>query len=271
MNYPETDVLTALVSQVLHIDDITTGDPQKEYLVRYRGKLKIDSAEAYDKISASLSPYHLTPLFREQEEWHVILLMPGVIEARPANPWVNLVLFLLTLLSVIFAGAFSSYQGDVENLTQMMLGVLGSLASGIPFAISLLAILLAHEFGHYLAGRYHRTNVTLPYFIPFPFSPFGTMGAFIQLKEPPRNKRILLDIGIAGPLAGLVIAVPVLLLGLSLFDGSPIEIPLGTGVQLEGQSLLYLLAKYVVFGQLCRRQSATRGKSAALLDRLLFH
>ena len=250
MNYPETDILTALVSQVLHIDDITTGDPQKEYLVRYRGKLKIDSAEAYDKISASLSPYHLTPLFREQEEWHVILLMPGVIEARPSNPWVNLVLFLLTLLSVIFAGALSSYQGDVENLTQMLTGVLGSLASGIPFAASLLAILLAHEFGHYLAGRYHRTNVTLPYFIPFPFSPFGTMGAFIQLKEPPRNKRILLDIGIAGPLAGLVVAIPVLLLGLSLSTVSPIEIPLGTGIQLEGQSLLYLLAKYVVFGQL---------------------
>ena len=250
MNYPETDILTALVSQVLHIDDITTGDPQKEYLVRYRGKLKIDSAEAYDKISDGLRPHHLTPLFREQEEWHVILLMPGVIEARPSNPWVNLVLFLLTLLSVIFAGALSSYQGDVENLTQMLTGVLGSLASGIPFAASLLAILLAHEFGHYLAGRYHRTNVTLPYFIPFPFSPFGTMGAFIQLKEPPRNKRILLDIGIAGPLAGLVVAIPVLLLGLSLSTVSPIEIPLGTGIQLEGQSLLYLLAKYVVFGQL---------------------
>ena len=76
------------------------------------------------------------------------------------------------------------------------------------------------------------------------------MGAFIQLKEPPRNKRILLDIGIAGPLAGLVVAIPVLLLGLWLSQVSRIEIDPRAGFTLEGNSLLYLASKFLVFGQL---------------------
>ncbi len=135
-------------------------------------------------------------------------------------------------------------------LRQFAAELLRSLPKGVPFAISLLAILGTHEFAHYLAGRSHRTHVTLPYFIPFPFSPFGTMGAFIQLKEPPKNKRVLLDIGIAGPLAGLVVAIPVLLYGLSLSELQPITISSGQIFTLEGNSLLYLLAKFIMFGKL---------------------
>ena len=118
------------------------------------------------------------------------------------------------------------------------------------FSLLFLPGVLLHEGSHYLAARYHGTNVTLPYFIPFPLSLFGTMGAFIRLKEPPRNKRVLLDIGIAGPLAGLVVAIPVLLIGLSLSTVEPIQVPAGQGILLEGNSILYLLAKYAVFGQL---------------------
>ena len=139
-----------------------------------------------------------------------------------------------------------------------------SLPGGTAFTVSILAILLAHEFGHYLAGRYHKTHVTLPYFIPFPLSLFGTMGAFIQLKEPPRNKRILLDIGIAGPLAGLVVAIPVLLIGLALSDVSslPAQLPPGQGLQIEGNSLLYLFAKFAVFGQLLPAPASYEGMNA---------
>jgi membrane-associated protease RseP (regulator of RpoE activity) len=126
--------------------------------------------------------------------------------------------------------------------------------------------LLAHEFGHYLVARFHHTAATLPYFIPFPFSPFGTMGAVIVQKESHKNRRILLDIGIAGPLAGLVVAIPVLLLGLHLSEVGtfPQVIPSGEGLYLEGNSILYLLAKYAVFGEFLPAPADYGGLSPAL-------
>jgi membrane-associated protease RseP (regulator of RpoE activity) len=247
----EIETLTPILARYLRIDDITAGDAAKDYLVRFRGLLYGDPAEAYDRLAAELLPLGITPMFRRDGEQHVVLLVDGVIQPKPSNPWVNLVLFIFTVFSVVFAGALYSYHGtDPKSFMDLLLSVLGNLPAGIPFAVSLLAILLAHEFGHYIAGRLHKTHVTLPYFIPLPISPFGTMGAFIQLKEPPRNKRYLLDIGLAGPLAGLVVAIPVLLYGLSISKVAPINLADGQGIQLEGNSLLYLMAKFVVFGKL---------------------
>jgi membrane-associated protease RseP (regulator of RpoE activity) len=121
------------------------------------------------------------------------------------------------------------------------------LYGGLPFAVSLLGILLAHEFGHYLMTRHHNTAATLPYFIPFP-TLLGTMGAVIVWKELPRNKRILFDVGIAGPLAGLVVAIPVVLIGLMGSQTGPV-LP-SPGGFIEGNSILYLFAKFAVFGRL---------------------
>jgi membrane-associated protease RseP (regulator of RpoE activity) len=132
----------------------------------------------------------------------------------------NLVLFLLTVASVRVTG-------------------------GTTFAIALLAILLTHEFGHYFAARHHGVPASLPYFIPLPLlSPFGTMGAVISMPERIRSRNALLDIGAAGPLAGLVVALPVLVVGLAQ---SPVQPITGEGLQ-EGQSLLYLLLKRIVLG-----------------------
>ncbi len=107
--------------------------------------------------------------------------------APPRKPRViwNVGLFILTLMTTVLAGAL---QEGVNPLKDP-----GQIPRGIPFALALMGILLAHELGHYLVAKRHGVDVTLPYFIPFPLSPFGTMGAFIQLKEPPKNKRILLD------------------------------------------------------------------------------
>jgi membrane-associated protease RseP (regulator of RpoE activity) len=246
----QAEVYSPIVSRVMRIDDITLGDSKSNYLVRYRVELYGDSEEAYDELATLLRPRDVTPLFRKENDRHVVLLMAGTIQPKPSNPVVNLVMFGLTVLSVIFAGALFAYDGPAPGTSgELLRSILSSLGPGLAFAISLLAILLAHEFGHYLAGRYHNTYVTLPYFIPFPFSPFGTMGAFIQLKEPPRNRRVLLDIGIAGPLAGLVVAIPVLLIGLSLSHVEPINIVNGQGFMLEGNSIIYLMAKYLVFGR----------------------
>ena len=93
---------------------------------------------------------------------------------------------------------------------------------GLPYAIALLGIITAHEFGHYFAAQYHGVKTTLPYFIPMPsflLNPFGTMGAVIRIKEPIRTKKALFDIGIAGPIAGLVVTAIVLLFGLLTLPG----------------------------------------------------
>jgi len=266
----EFDQLTSIVSRVLRVELVTRGDPEKQYLVRYGGQLySEDSAAAYDQLASLLRPLNITPLFRKDKGQHVVILLPGVNRVKPSNIWVNLLLFVLTVLSVFLAGTYytlgGNYQGPPNPDFQTLLPyLLQSMGGGLAFMAALLSILLAHEFGHYLAGRFHHTAVTLPYFIPFPFGAFGTMGAFIQLKEPPKNRRILLDIGVAGPLAGLVVAIPVLLLGLALSEVSSLPASLlpGQGLQIEGNSLLYLFAKYVVFGRLLPIPESFGGLSA---------
>ena len=246
-----SDAYTSIVRQVLRIDEVQWGDEKQNFIVRYRGQLVVDSSQAYDQLAGALRRLEVTPLFRNEKGQHAVILTKGVIRPRPSNPWINLILFGFTLLSVLFAGALYSYQGPLTtNLTTLAPYLAPALLRGLAFAASILAILLAHEFGHYLAARYHKTAVTLPYFIPFPISPFGTMGAFIQLKEPPKNKRILLDIGIAGPLAGLVVAIPVLILGLFLSNVDQLPLVVQPSQTMEGNSILYLLAKYLVFGKM---------------------
>jgi membrane-associated protease RseP (regulator of RpoE activity) len=121
-----------------------------------------------------------------------------------------------------------------------------SLANGVTFAVALLSILLTHEFGHFLFARYHGVNASLPFFIPLPLvSPFGTMGAVILMRDRIKSRNALLDIGASGPLAGLAVAIPVLVYGLAHSEVRPIVEGVGTQ---EGQSLLYMLLKRVTVG-----------------------
>ena len=274
MTLPETDIFTSMVARVLRVDEVTFGDPKQGYFLRYRGELICDSIEAYDQLSSVLQNYDITPLFRLEDDRQTVLLVRGTIHPKPGRVSVNIILFVLTFLSVLFAGTMYSYNGSLPADT---LGQVWTLVThlwvGWPFAVSLLSILLAHEFGHYFIGRARGAAVSLPYFIPMPVSILGTMGAFIQLKQLPKNRRVLFDLGIAGPLAGLVVAVPLLLLGLAL---SPVGITQDTyytktaGITdvcqntvnigenytcpddnlLEGNSLIYLGAKYLVKGEL---------------------
>ncbi len=246
----QSAVLDSIVGRFFAINSITHGgNPKEPYLARYTGCLRDnDSVKAYDSLAGLLEPLGVTPLFRKEKGEQVVLLIPNLPKPKPSNPMVNLVLFALTLASVLFVGAsYAANQG--QNPDTSFTGILGHLLQGWPFAVSLLLILGCHEFGHYLVGRFHKAAVSLPYFIPFPLSSFGTMGAFINMKAPPKNRRILMDIGIAGPLAGLFVAIPVLLIGLSLSSVDRLTIPSSPGfaLQMEGNSILYLLAKYAVF------------------------
>jgi membrane-associated protease RseP (regulator of RpoE activity) len=244
----EIEELTRYVSRVFRIEDVTSGDPQKGFLARYRGQLvEGDSAELYDRLADSLSPYNIIPLFKIEDGRHTVYLAPKPADPKKDKVSTNVILFVLTVFSVMLAGA--QPEGPIpQDFAGQMLVLVKSIFTGWPFALSLLGILLSHELGHYFMSRYHKTPATLPYFIPFPFSPLGTMGAAILMRGIPKNKRILFDIGVAGPIAGLVVAIPVLFLGLKLSTLGTIE-PNPSGF-LEGNSLLYLFAKFVTFGQL---------------------
>ncbi|HIE24936.1 MAG TPA: site-2 protease family protein [Anaerolineales bacterium] len=250
MSLSETEILNNLIAKIFAYESIIHGDTKRGFVIQYHGHLLgDDSATAYDQLAESLAPHKLTPLFQEENGKQAIILVHEVAPPKLPNITINLLFFLATLASVLFTGAaFESELPANAELFAVLKDALFHIWRGIPFAASLLSILLAHEFGHYLMGRYHGTKVTLPFFLPlpYPFSILGTLGAFIQMKERPKNKRVLFDIGFAGPLAGLVVAIPVLLYGLSLSELSPLT---GTGI-LEGNSILYLLSKYAVFGKL---------------------
>ncbi len=251
LDNPDFDLINHIISSVFQVEDITYGSAKQKFLVKYHGRFFNNHTQsAYETLDKQLKPMGITPLFRWDGLRQAVVLMPGVIAPARHRPVINLILFILTLISVLVTGAL---YGVEEAMPANFLGWVSMfLQRGWPFALSLIAILAAHEFGHYFAGRYHGLNVSLPYFIPFPLSPFGTMGAFINMKDIPRNRKVLLDIGIAGPLSGLVVAVPVLLLGLSLSTISTLPEQAGgsLSLQLEGNSLLYLLSKFVIFGQL---------------------
>jgi membrane-associated protease RseP (regulator of RpoE activity) len=254
MPLPETEILNAIVGRVLRTTDVITGDGRQGYYASYRGQLLLDSEQAYDQLAEALRPYDLIPLFRKETGGkHLVLIAPPLPKRKaPSRVSLNVVMFLLTVVSVMLVGA------EIPAGTPIPPDVLGQLKlmaanflSGWPFALALLSILLAHEFGHYIAGRIRNVDVSLPFFIPLPFSLLGTMGAFINMRSIPRNKRHLFDIGIAGPLAGLIVAIPVLLIGLSLSKLGMLLPATGgsAGSYIEGNSVLYLLAKFAVFGQ----------------------
>ncbi|MBA4421376.1 MAG: hypothetical protein C0391_09535 [Anaerolinea sp.] len=262
------DIYHAIVARFFAVESIAAGTGRDPFLVKYTGRLYAnDSEKSYDELQSALTPYKLTPLFRLESGEQVVYLVKEAPKPKIGSPVVNLILFGLTILSVIFSGMLFSYRGSVSaDLMDTLQDMLAHIPDGVPFAVSLLLILSAHEFGHYFAGKFHKIRVTLPYFIPFPFSAFGTMGAFIQMKEIPKNRKHLLDIGLAGPLAGFLVAVPVLLLGLTLSTVGtiPVSLPQGQGMQIEGNSIIYLLLKYITFGRLLPEPASMGSVSSAL-------
>ena len=165
----QPDPYLPLVKQVFHIKEVTWGNEKQNFLVRYRGDLLLDSQEAFSKLSNGLQSLDITPLFRIEDDSDTIILMKGIVRPKPSNPWINLILFIITGISVVFAGTLFEYRGPLtSDINEVLPFLLPTIYRGLAFAGTLLAILLAHEFGHYLAARYHRSAVTLPYFIPFP-------------------------------------------------------------------------------------------------------
>jgi membrane-associated protease RseP (regulator of RpoE activity) len=169
-------------------------------------------------------------------------------------------LFTTTFVGAVFAGTIPLDPNPIALITgtyPVPAGFLRAWAAGLPFSLPLLAILLCHEFGHFLTARRYELDVSPPYFIPVPFVPWsiGTMGAFIRLRTILSDRRQLLDVGIAGPIAGLLVALPVLWVGLRLShalpgDGSDVGmlVQMGSDRYPIGDSLLTWGLRHLMHG-----------------------
>jgi Zn-dependent protease len=247
---PEIRQVDEAVAEVLLVAERAI-EVQEKTLIRYVGQLTLPSEEAFAHLDVRLQPlnYLATLNIDEQTGQHIIM----VVNERPVQKthhWLpHLVLLILTFFSTMFMGAVVF--GDVPEVE--LLFSEGKIFTGLPYAVSIMLILGAHEMGHYLVGRHYKYNLTLPYFIPMPFVLTGTMGAVILAGEPIRSRKQLFDFAIAGPLGGLLFAVPILLIGIATakVDKLPTEADCKRdesqcGYMLEGNSLLYKTAKYLI-------------------------
>jgi Zn-dependent protease len=175
----------------------------------FRGPLRESAGVAYEKLRRVLSDRVLPLVQKDDQLGAKIILMPNPAGASvpnaPARLWLHWLLFAVTVITTTWAGA--AHQG-VDLAREP-----GRFTTGLPYAIGLLLILGVHELGHFYMARRHRIDVTPPYFVPVPFG-LGTFGAFIRMRSPSEDRRALFDVAVAGPLAGFVIAVPALLIGL---------------------------------------------------------
>ena len=215
----QMDLVSRLRQQVeglLNVTDVRTTDGDG---VIFIGQLLRDAESAYGALRERFHSLGYTPILRRDGDTDIVVAQRGVFAAVRFNPLINLVLLVATLFTTLLAGAeFAGVDGygllGHAFSTGQWAAVVGALYDGLPFAGTLLFILGVHEMGHYVAARLHGVQVTLPYFIPVPYLGLGTLGAFIQMKSPAENRKALFDVGVAGPLAGFAVALPLMIIGL---------------------------------------------------------
>ena len=222
---------------VLDVEQVRT----EGHALGFGGRLLLSPSAALTELIERFRPLGYTPFLQEGAGLTWVRALPFVDVQMPSKPRINILLFALTVVSTIVAGsgAFLAFNPLTEP---------ARLLDGVPFALTLLAILGTHEFGHYFVARAYGASVSLPYFIPAP-PPFlfGTLGAIIRMRSPARDRNSLFDIAAAGPIAGLVVALPALWIGLGWSKVA--ELPAGGSV-VFGDSLLMRFMTWLAFGQL---------------------
>jgi membrane-associated protease RseP (regulator of RpoE activity) len=186
-----------------------------------RGKLRTNPESAYKTVRENIEAEfgdRFFVIFQESLNGKPFFALVPNPQAQPKDgrasepvtrPFLALGLLLITLFTTTVVGA------EIAGVSAKQLQSDPSvLLQGLPYSLALMAILSIHELGHYVAARFYKVRTTLPYFIPIPFF-LGTFGAFIQMRSPIPNRKALFDVGIAGPLAGFVITLPVLIWGLA--------------------------------------------------------
>jgi membrane-associated protease RseP (regulator of RpoE activity) len=203
------DVLRRNVDDLLAVAD--NGERNGVFL--FRGQLAIAPARALEILRERFGRFGYTPYIRPARGGVLVQAWPTATVKEQSRITLNVVLFALTVLSTLLAG--TQFVGSPTFDALRSSGWWRWLLSGVPFAATLLLTLGVHEFGHYFTARYYGVSVSLPYFIPVP-PPFmfGTLGAVIRMRSPANDKNVLFDIAAAGPIAGLLIAIPAVLLGI---------------------------------------------------------
>jgi len=186
--------------------------------VRYYGEPLVPKRSLVDELREPFrrAGYRLD-LEAGREPWETVVVATPADGRIDGVPWTNLVLFVATVVSTLLVGAVAWYYIPPSDLAANPLLALRAW----PFTAAVLGVLTTHELGHYLVGRYHGVDVSLPYLIPF-VVPFGTLGAIIRMRGRMPDRKTLFDIGVGGPLAGLVATVVVTAIGLSL---DPMTVP----------------------------------------------
>jgi membrane-associated protease RseP (regulator of RpoE activity) len=203
------------------VDDVLAVEQRQLWgrSLAFGGRLRLPAGAALDVLRGRLEPQGYTPFLREEQGMTWLYTLPRAAVTRDSRPLVNLALFLGTIVTTLVAGAM--FPIGTLGFSELLSSP-GRVLEGLHFSLALLTILGIHELGHYTLGRWHGMPISLPYFIPVP-PPFlvGTLGAFIRLRGPVRDRRALFDMAVAGPLAGLVLAVPIYAIGLGLSSVRP--------------------------------------------------
>ena len=213
----------------------------------FRGHLVVDSSEAYSLLRERFAPLGYTPLLRQSEGYDVVVAIPRVFPQMgkgrlQPRQWVpNLVLFLLTLVTTTLMGALMEQAELFMDDAMIFFQEPSLILTGIPASLTIMGILGVHELAHYFVARKHGLDSSLPYFIPVPFG-FGTFGAIIRIRTPWEDCRALFDVGVAGPLAGLLVALPLFFVGLL---ASPAMPPIPEATALGSPLLLQWMEKLV--------------------------
>jgi len=201
----------------------------------YSGTDPFSASYDWKKIIADrLSSLGFSVDFDQNENQVVLQISKPEYRQREPFPWTNLILFVLTVITTFTAGAMMKGENIISYPPLIL--------SGWSFAVPLLLILLCHEFGHYIESKISGIKVSLPYFIPGP-TILGTFGAVIRSKSPFKNRKNLLDVGAAGPIAGFVVAVIAVILGLSY---SQVVEAVPEGSITLGDSLIFKLLSFLV-------------------------
>ena len=225
------------VEDLFMIESASLGEGGRAVI--FSGRLLQEAEVAFSLLHDRLGERGLLPFLRRKGRKDILLIAPAPPRRWKSRPAVNLLLLGATILTTLYAGAMNEGYDPLRNPAD--------LRFGFPFASALLLILGAHELSHYLVARRHGLRDSLPYFIPVPFG-LGTFGAIIRMDSPVKDRKGFFDVGLAGPLAGLLVTIPVLILGLWLSPVKPVI--RGPGYISEGNSLLYLGLKYLVHGRI---------------------